>query len=359
MSKSYYDLEIGQIRKNKDGEQFEIVGIKGCKSVRVRFLKKNYYKTTTAFYANNGIVRLPKYIVGDEFIDKRGDVCRITNKVSHTYTLMWEDGYSRNVSASAFVSGIMREEDSSKHNPKIKVGFKGTNLQGFEFEVIEKLGDSKFVVRFSMPVEYKVVAYRGNIEKGTVHYPHTPTVAGVGIIGEFPVDVTSKDYRAWAGMLKRCYNPGRVETGITYQGVTVCDDWKLYENFHKWSCSAVYQEGWHLDKDLLEKGNKVYCPDKCVFLPPELNWFLTDRRNHRGMYPKGVTYRPSVGNYQATCNYKGSPEYLGVFDTPELAFIAYKQRKEAIAKELAWEYRGVIDVKAVEALLSYTVDISD
>lgn len=359
MSKNYYDLEIGQIRKNKAGHEYEIVEINGCKSVKVRFLEKDYSKTTTAFYAYNGMVSLPKYLIGDKFIDKRGNICKIVDKSCGNYVLAWEDGYIRTVQAGVFVSGILREEDSSRHNPKIKVGFKGTNLQGVEFEVIEKLADSKFLLLFRTPIEYKVVASRGNIDKGTVHYPHIPTLAGVGIIGEFSVDIKSKDYKAWAGMLKRCYNPGRVETEITYQGVTVCEEWKVYENFHRWSSTAIHEKGWHLDKDLLEKGNKIYTPDKCVFLPPELNWFLTDRRNHRGDYPKGVTYRPSVGNFQASCNYKGSPEYLGVYDTPELAFIAYKQRKETIAKELADEYRGVIDSRAVDALLSYTVDISD
>lgn len=359
MSRKYYDLEVGQIRKNRAGDEYEIVEIDGCKNVKVRFLKRDYYKTTTAFYAYNGMVSLPKYLIGDTFVDKRGNVCRIVDKSSGNYVLAWEDGYTRTVQAGVFVNGILREEDSSRHNPKIKVGFKGTNLQGIEFEVVEKLDDSKFLLLFRTPIEYKVVAFRGNIDKGTVHYPYVPTVAGVGILGEFPVDITSKDYKAWAGMLKRCYNPGRVETEITYQGVTVCEDWKVYENFHKWSSTAIYQDGWHLDKDLLKKGNKIYAPDKCVFLPPELNWFLTDRRNHRGDYPKGVTYRPSVGNFQASCNYKGSSEYLGVYETPELAFEIYKQRKEEIARELAREYSGVIDDRAVEALMNFTVEITE
>lgn len=99
VNKKYYDLEIGQIRKNKAGDEYEIVEIGGCKSVKIRFLKRDFYKTTTAFYAYNGVVSLPKYLIGDSFVDKRGNVCRIVDKSSGNYVLAWEDGYTRTVQA--------------------------------------------------------------------------------------------------------------------------------------------------------------------------------------------------------------------------------------------------------------------
>ena len=38
--------------------------------------------------------------------------------------------------------------------------------------------------------------------------------------------------------------------------------------------------GWlRADKDIIQKGNKEYHPDKCVFLPREINSFLKTRKN--------------------------------------------------------------------------------
>ena len=44
-------------------------------------------------------------------------------------------------------------------------------------------------------------------------------------------------------------------------------------------------DGKHLDKDLLVCNNKVYSPETCVFVPREINQFLTKSNNSRGKYP--------------------------------------------------------------------------
>lgn len=35
-----------------------------------------------------------------------------------------------------------------------------------------------------------------------------------------------------------------------------------------------HMEGWHLDKDILLKGNKVYSPETCAFVPAKINSLL-------------------------------------------------------------------------------------
>ena len=56
---------------------------------------------------------------------------------------------------------------------------------------------------------------------------------------------------------------------------------------------------------------------------------------------------------------KGNPEYLGYFNTELEAFNAYKTAKEIYIKELANKWEGKIDDRAYEALMNYTVEITD
>lgn len=56
---------------------------------------------------------------------------------------------------------------------------------------------------------------------------------------------------------------------------------------------------------------------------------------------------------------KGSPEHLGHFKTELEAFNAYKTAKEAFVKEQAEKWKGKIDIRAYNALMNYTVEITD
>ena len=56
---------------------------------------------------------------------------------------------------------------------------------------------------------------------------------------------------------------------------------------------------------------------------------------------------------------KGKPEKLGSFATEIEAFNAYKVAKEAFIKEQANNWKSQIDERAYEALMKYTVEITD
>ena len=137
---------------------------------------------------------------------------------------------------------------------------------------------------------------------------------------------------------------------------------KSYEYFYEWCHSQIGfgVEGWHLDKDLLVKGNKVYSEDSCVFLPPEINSLLVKHTPSRGKHPIGVSWYSKSKTFIAQVNKnKGKPENLGYFKTEIEAFNAYKQAKGAFVKEQANKWKGQIDPRAYEALMNYTVDIDD
>ena len=140
------------------------------------------------------------------------------------------------------------------------------------------------------------------------------------------------------------------------------ENFKYYEYFYGWCHEQIGfgSEGWQLDKDLLTKGNKVYSETTCVFLPNEINSLLTRREALRGEHLIGVCWSKTHKAFKAqVCKNKGKREYLGHFKTELEAFRAYKQVKETFIKEQANKFKSQIDDRAYEALMNYTVEITD
>ena len=194
-----------------------------------------------------------------------------------------------------------------------------------------------------------------------------PSVCGVGYLGgnlELKTSCNGKRcniYYRWKSMIERCYNEKLHQRRPTYEGCTVSDEFKDYSKWREWYDKYPYKhDGWQLDKDLLVKGNKVYSEYSCVFLPSEINSLLVKREASRGEHLIGVYWSKTNKAFKAQVNKnKGKPEYLGLFNTELEAFNAYKQAKESYIKELAEEYKDMLDPRAYEALYNYTVDIDD
>lgn len=132
-----------------------------------------------------------------------------------------------------------------------------------------------------------------------------------------------------------------------------------FQDFAEW-CQEQrgFHEGFHLDKDLLTRGNKEYGKDTCVFIPQQVNKLLTKRDRDRGPYPIGVTM--DHGRFRASCNVgTGVAKYLGGYGTPTEAFCVYKNFKESYMKAVAEHWKDKIDPRAYEALINYTVEITD
>jgi hypothetical protein len=106
-----------------------------------------------------------------------------------------------------------------------------------------------------------------------------------------------KEYELWRQMLNRCYGEKYQDIQPTYKGCNVSDNFLNYAYFYDWcqqqiGFKSIDEKGrsWHLDKDILFTGNKIYSEDTCVFVPREINNFFTDRGNDRGDYPVGVSF---------------------------------------------------------------------
>ena len=144
---------------------------------------------------------------------------------------------------------------------------------------ILKYNDSKSVEIQFLKTGYETLARLGDIRNGEVKDPYSPSVYGIGILGtKYPIKVSgvkTKEYMLWQSMLERCYSDAFKKKRPTYEGCEVGDNFKSYEYFYEWCHKQIGfgDSGWHLDKDLLIKGNKVYSENTCVFLLPKLIHF--------------------------------------------------------------------------------------
>ena len=234
-----------------------------------------------------------------------------------------------------------------------------------DFKIL-KYNDAKDVEIQFINTGFEVVVELGSIRKGEVKDSYSPSVYGVGILGtKYPSTINgvlTKEYVLWRGMLKRCYSDVYKKRYPTYEGCKVSNKFKSYEYFYEWCHKQIGFDvkGWHLDKDLLIKGNKVYSEDSCIFIPSEINLLLVKNTASRGEHLIGVYWHNKRKAFEARVRKnKGKQEYLGLFKTEIEAFNAYKTAKESFIKEQANEWKGKIDGRAYEALINYTVEITD
>ncbi len=75
-------------------------------------------------------------------------------------------------------------------------------------------------------------------------------------------------YKSWSGMLQRGYSENWKTKYPTYTETRVYEPWHRFTTYRKWMETQPW-EGAYLDKDILHKGNQLYCPDSCVFIPPK------------------------------------------------------------------------------------------
>ena len=238
-----------------------------------------------------------------------------------------------------------------------------------DFKIV-KYNDAKDVEIQFLKTGFKTVAELGHIRNGNVKDRYLPSVYGVGIIGtKYPITINgvlTKEYELWQSMLKRCYSDTSKKRNPTYIGCEVGDNFKSYEYFYEWCHKQIgfgvdgNGNSFQLDKDLLIKGNKVYSESTCVFIPSEINSFLTKCTASRGEYLIGVSWHKTRKAFVATVSKrKGKREHLGYFKTEIEAFNAYKTAKETFVKEKAEKWKLQIDERAYKALMNYTVEDDD
>ena len=181
--------------------------------------------------------------------------------------------------------------------------------------------------------------------------------------------VNTREYQKWQNMLQRCFDNKLKEKYPTYKDVTCNDRWLCFANFledfeilkqeHNWNVD----EKLNLDKDILHKGNKLYSLENCVLMPDWINSLFTKNNAKRGNCPIGVNYNKRAKKYQALCNINGKKIGLGLYNSLEEAFNAYKVAKEQEIKRIAEDCisKGFItkDSRLYNAMINYQVEIDD
>lgn len=254
---------------------------------------------------------------------------------------------------------MRKKRDSEKQSVFVGDVFQTKNYG--TIEVMEYVDSLNCTVKFKDGTSVNCQPH--DAKRGSVKNPMAPRVRGVGFLGVGSArtkigDITQKDYTVWYSMLDRCY--GKVTAkNLSYGGVVVCDEWHNFQNFSFWykSQMGAYKDDWHLDKDLLFKGCREYRPSTTRLVPKEVNAFLILRQADRGAWPIGVVLHN--GKFYSQISSSSVQKIIGVYATPQEAFMAYKVAKEYEAQRLAEKYKGEVCEDVYSALCNFTVDEGD
>ena len=252
-----------------------------------------------------------------------------------------------------------------------KVGEINYNNNGSKMQIIKYINNRNVFIQFDNN-NYKTKTSYKDFKEGRVKNPYDKTYVGIGFLGEgkYKKYINKKDtkqYSEWGHMLKRCYDKNYLSRFPTYKDCTVCKEWCNFQIFAKWFDENYYEidnEKMRLDKDILIKGNKIYSPETCIFVPENINNLFVKSDAIRGKYPIGVTeHKPHklyTTKYRARCMNNNKKRIdLGLYNTPGEAFYAYKKYKENLIKRIADEYKNKIPQKLYDAMYRYKVEITD
>lgn len=254
---------------------------------------------------------------------------------------------------------------------QIRQQYEGTTIiskQGYEVRLNKYNDASNCELEFlNVKFPYKINIEIRSFKNKTVRYPYHPSKYGVGYIGigKFIGGSYSKEniiYDYWDGILRRCYSERIKKLRNSYSDCLVDEYWHNLQNFGEWfekNYNPKYMKSWCLDKDILVKGNRIYSPETCCFVPNEINVIFTNGYIRRGEYPKGVSYKPKINKYIAQYQKDGVVTHIGTFKTVDEAFQAYKEVKEKYIKEKADKWKDQIDPRVYEAMYNYQVEITD
>ena len=284
----------------------------------------------------------------------------------------FEDGYiSYNKNYGAFKRGSIKNpniKNKSKLLMHNRLGEITYNKFGRKLEIINYNNYDDITVKI-YDKDFTTIRTRYKYFKNkNIFSPYDKTVYNVGYIGlplfkdneSYEKLSELKSYKFWVGMLDRCYYSKRKLP--TYKDCSVCEEWLCFQNFKIWFDNNYYEienQTMNLDKDILVKGNKIYNPVNCIFVPHDINMLFVKANSIRGDLPLGVYHDYTRNCYASKISIKNKTKNLGRYYNKEEAFNAYKEFKEKYIKQVADDYKDKIPKKLYEAMYNWEVEITD
>lgn len=244
------------------------------------------------------------------------------------------------------------------------VGKTYLSSEGYTMTIVEYVGYKNLTIEFNDKRHTRIKSNTYHLTDGKIKNPYHKSVYGIGYIGHTK-DIERKSYKTWNDMLKRCYTVYNENKDVSYRDCIVDAEWHDYSNFKKWFDENYYEvknEKMCLDKDILNKGNKIYSQNTCIFVPKAINSLFTNRKRFRGEYPIGVYGGKKMFSVEiSTCIREKSRKRIlkGGFSSPMDAFLYYKKEKEKYIKKVADMYKEEIPQKLYDAMYKYEVEESD
>jgi hypothetical protein len=173
---------------------------------------------------------------------------------------------------------------------RIKVGeVYESKACGF-FKILE-VNNAKDILCEFVKTGYQIRKQAVHVFQGSVKDPLHPVILGVGFfgVGNFNTVDNREAHQKWRNMLTRCYDDKYQSKNPTYKGCSVCPEWHNFQNFAEWYERERPDDGneYHLDKDKLVHGNKIYGPDFCSILTPLENVEVAHAKHATLISPDG------------------------------------------------------------------------
>ena len=238
------------------------------------------------------------------------------------------------------------------------------NTYGTKMKIIKYNTARDIIVEFQDEHKAKVHTAYTPFSIGQVKNPYDKSVYGVGYKGNTKTELSMNNIscRYWKNMMKRCYCNKSLKTSPTYKDCTVCEEWHCFANFEKWFDENYYEidnETMCLDKDILVKGNKIYSPETCTFVPQRINTLFCKSDSIRGKYQIGVSFDNKQNSFMSYMTVDNNFKFLGYYNNEQDAFNTYKKAKEKYIKKIAEQYKEYIPQKLYEAMYKWKVEETD
>lgn len=234
----------------------------------------------------------------------------------------------------------------------LSVGMTFQTNEGGSVTVINIINYRNIVIKHNDVFGHVDTVKLQRLNKGEIKNPYKPNVCNIGYIGVGDYNSwldgrMTREYDAWKSMMYRCYDVSTQSRQPAYIGVTVCNEWHNFQEFAYWYCNHPdYNKGYHLDKDILYPGNRLYSPTTCCLVPMEINTLFIVKSSPGLEHLSGVR---SENDYHYA---KAGGVYLGSFNSEDDAINAYRSSRRDKITTLMNKWQGHISNDAYRALES-------